>query len=281
MIELINKESYGQKGLFPYIVQVGTGGTGGYVTQMISQMLSIFNINGHFMIADPDVIEEKNLKNQLFVKSDIGKKKANVLAKRYSAAYNIPISSYSENYVEDLEVLKNLFYNNHLPNIGGYLFIPVIIGCVDNNYTRRVLHQFFEWTNKCIYLDVGNDSAKVPFDYGQRPMQEWSEKEKKEYDESGWDGQVVCGVKLSNKTILPPIAEVFPDILKDDDEIAPSQVACSNIVATDPQRLLTNRMAAMSVATYLNEIFQSATISNRMTFFHAKKGYMKSIEVTQ
>ncbi|MFD2132339.1 hypothetical protein ACFSKI_14125 [Pseudogracilibacillus auburnensis] len=31
--------------IFPYIVQIGMGGTGGYVIQMVAQMLSIFTQN--------------------------------------------------------------------------------------------------------------------------------------------------------------------------------------------------------------------------------------------
>ena len=158
------------------------------------------------------------------------------------------------------------------------MYLPVIISCVDNNFTRKIIHEFFEWVGNCLYIDVGNDSAKVPSDFGTRPMSEWTEQEIKDYEESGWDGQVVCGLKLDGKTILSPVAEVFPDILEDEDELAPSELACSEIVASDPQRLLTNRMAAMAVATYLNELFQSGTITNHITFFHAKKGYMKSIE---
>ncbi|MFD1609788.1 ThiF family adenylyltransferase [Oceanobacillus luteolus] len=285
MINLLEDKWRTRHGIFPYIVQLGTGATGSYTTQMVAQMMSIFKQDGFYLIADPDVIEEKNLKNQFFIKQDIGKKKADVLAKRYSAAYDLQIASYSEDYIEDYESLKMLFSNNHLKISDDVrydvLFLPVIIGCVDNNYTRAVIHEFFERAGRCLYIDVGNSAASVPSDFGIRPMTEWTDDESKSYEESGWDGQVVCGLKLQGETILPPVAEVFPDILSDKDEIAPSQLACSNIVANDPQRLLTNRMAAMSVATYLNELFQSGTISNHMTFFHAKKAYMKSIEVKQ
>lgn len=59
-------------------------------------------------------MRKKNLKNQLFVKQDIDKKKADVLAKRYSSAYDIQIASFSDSYIEDVDSLKKLFYNNHL-----------------------------------------------------------------------------------------------------------------------------------------------------------------------
>ncbi|MFC0273758.1 ThiF family adenylyltransferase [Metabacillus herbersteinensis] len=278
---LVNDHYYKKTKIYPFICQIGTGGNGGYVTQQIAQMMSIFQIKGHYLIVDPDRVEEKNLKNQLFIEADIGKKKADVLAKRYSAAYNIPISSYSESYIEDIQSLKNLF-NTDYQQIGSdyeVLYIPLIIGCVDNSFTRRVLHEFFESSRRCIYLDVGNGSVKVPNDFRDRPRDKWTKEEIESYDESGWDGQVVCGLRLEGKTILPSAVDVFPDFANDHDEIAPSQIACSNLVSMDPQRLITNRTASLAVATYMNELFESATISKHMTFFHAKEGYMKSMPV--
>ncbi|WP_337020132.1 hypothetical protein [Oceanobacillus massiliensis] len=107
-------------------------------------------------------------------------------------------------------------------------------------------------------------------------MENWTEEELEAYEESGWSGQVVCGLKMDNKTILSPLAEMFPDVLEDKDEIAPSQLSCSNIAESEPQRVLTNRMAAMSVAPYVNQLLAEGTISSHMTFFHSKEGYMKS-----
>ncbi|MDC3424286.1 ThiF family adenylyltransferase [Aquibacillus sp. 3ASR75-11] len=267
-----------RKQLYPFIIQIGVGGTGGPLVQHIAQMLSIFKQRGHYLIADPDLVEAKNLKNQLFVERDIGQKKADVLARRYRAAYNIGISSFSESYIEDVSSLKGLF-NTDYQQIGysrEVLYLPVIIGCVDNNYSRQIFHQFFEEAGRVLYIDVGNESVNVPNDFPNRPMKDWEDKEKEAYQNSGWSGQIVCGLKLNGETLLSPTGEVFPDILEDKDEIAPSQIACSELVASDPQRLLTNRMAAMGVSTYLNQLFENGTISNHITFFHAKKGYMKS-----
>ncbi|PGT82202.1 ThiF family adenylyltransferase [Bacillus sp. AFS040349] len=284
IIDLLEK-SYSDKRrkLYPYIVVVGTGGTGGYVVQHVAQMMSIFNMRGHFLITDPDVIEKKNLSNQLFVESDIGKKKADVLARRYRTAYNISISSFSDAYIEDVGMLKSLF-NTDYQAIGysnEVLYLPIIIGCVDNAYTRKVMNDFFHKVGRCLYIDVGNASTEVPKDFRDRPMEKWTDKEKELYAESGWNGQVVCGLKLDGKTILPAPAEVLPDLIDDEGEVAPSQMACSDLMASFPQRLLTNRMAAMAVTTYLNEIFESGTISKQMTFFNAKECFMKSQSITE
>ncbi|WP_078557259.1 ThiF family adenylyltransferase [Bacillus alkalicellulosilyticus] len=264
--------------IYPYIIQVGTGGTGSLMVQHIAQMLSTFNINGQYILADPDIIERKNLRNQLFLESEIGKSKAEVLANRYRTAYNIQIGSYTKGYVEDVQTLKSLFKTDYL-NIGytNYvLFLPVIIGCVDNNFTRKILHEFFQTSSQILYIDVGNDSVNVPHDYVNRPRNEWTKEEIDNYENTGWTGQAVCGLKLNRKTLLPPVAEVFPDILEDNDEIAPSQLSCSELLASDPQRSITNKMAAMSMGVLLNKFFESNTISKHKVFFHAEDGFMRA-----
>ncbi|NRD81049.1 ThiF family adenylyltransferase [Bacillus sp. BRMEA1] len=264
--------------IFPFIVQVGTGATGSNVVSHIAQLLSIFQIRGQYLIADPDIVEPHNLLNQLFLEGEVGKKKADVLARRYRAAYQVDIASYSKDYIEDVESLMQLFNTDYLRIGHSYdtLYLPIIIGCVDNNYSRQIMHQFFEKAGRCLYLDVGSEAAIVPADYPNRPKQEWTEEELDTFNSTGWSGQVVCGLKMDGQTILKAVAEMFPDILADKDEIAPSQVACSNIVAREPQRLIVNKMAALAVTTYINELFETGTISNHMTFFHAKKGYMRS-----
>ncbi|MGG1594769.1 ThiF family adenylyltransferase [Terribacillus saccharophilus] len=264
--------------VYPFICQIGTGATGTNLVQNIAQMLSGFRMSFNYILADPDVVEDKNLKNQLFISKDVGQTKAKVLAKRYSAAYDIGISSYSDGYVEDVKTLKRLFsINEKYADINyGTLILPILIGSVDNNFTRKVMHEFFYSVPRLLYIDVGNDSVKLPKDKDLSNIGHWTADEKTEYDSSGWDGQVVCGLRFNNETILEPVATIFPNILEEEDEIAPSEVSCSNVVASDPQRLMTNRMASISVLTYLNQIFESGTINNHMTFFHAKDGFMRS-----
>lgn len=273
----LREGKYREQHLFPYIVQIGTGGTGGYVAQQVAQMLSIFGIAAKYVLADYDVVEDKNLKNQLYIKKDVGRKKAEVLAKRYSAAYEIDIANYSNSYVEDIATIESLFKTDYL-GIHSYnvTYLPIIISCVDNNYSRKLFHEYFQQAEgNLLYLDVGNESVTLP-EQKDKPREEWSKEEVETYNSSGYTGQVVAGLKLGGKVITQPVASLFPDILEDDDEIAPSQLSCTELLASDPQRLITNRYAAMAVSTYLNEIFSEGTLSNHITFFHAKRMYMRT-----
>lgn len=269
------------KQIFPYIIQIGTGGTGGYLTQHISQLLGVSKVEAAYTIVDPDVIESKNLGNQLFLEEEIGLKKADVLAGRYSSAYGIDIASYSDGYIESIEDVRKLFDTEYLKvsRFGSHvLFCPILIGCVDNNFTRKILHTFFKTMKTCIYIDAGNESTSVPSDWQQRPKSEWTKEELEAFQESGWSGQVVTGVNL-NLFKQAPVAEVFPDILEDTDTIKPSELSCTELTASEPQRLIVNKFAAMVISNILTQIVEEGTISSQMTVFHAKKGYMRSTPI--
>lgn len=273
-----NYYSSKRKKLYPIIVQVGVGGTGSNFSQQLAQMLSVFGINGYYLLADFDHVEEKNIKNQLFVEGNIGKKKAEILAKRYSTAYNINVHSYTKSYIENVDQLLSLYNSDYfkIPSYYDTKVLPILIGCVDNNYSRKVFHDFFQKVPNLLYLDSGNESVVVPKDYQTRPQSKWTEEEVKAYNESGWSGQVICGLKIKNETLLEPYAVRHPEIWNDNDEIKPSELSCQELAASDPQRLLTNRMASMALSTYISELFECGTISNSKTVFHAKKGYMQS-----
>ena len=275
MMSLLNRL---EDEIVPYIVQIGVGGTGSSVAQQVAQMLSIHG-KGAYVLVDPDIVEEKNLNNQLFTSANIGFPKAEILAKRYSAAYHIPCYSFTERYVEDVQTIDRIF-SESLSTFRTYgsRLLPIIIGTVDNNFTRKVIHDFFNHSHvsSLLYIDAGNESVDVPHDVGQRPIEEWNDEELKCYNESGWTGQVVCGLKLQSSVLLEPVANLYPDILTSDDDIAPSTLSCEELSASDPQRLITNRFAAMIVSSYIAEVLNNSTISKHHTVFHAQRGYMKS-----
>lgn len=271
-------------GLYLYIVQLGCGGNGGPILQSLVQMLSSSKIPHTYVIADPDDIELKNLKNQPFLEEEIGFKKADVLAERYGAAYNVNISSYSDQYIESAKSMVQLF-NMDISHLDGYdsslRVVTIIIGAVDNHFTRGILNDTYSILKNVIYIDAGNESIIAPTDWRTRPRNRWTEEERELYDTSGWSGQVVCGVKLNGIEYQPAVATVHPEILMDTDDETfkkPSELSCSELAASDPQRMIVNRFASLAVTSYLNEIIESATITNHLTEFHAKRGYMRSYD---
>lgn len=76
------------------ILIVGGGGTGSRLVPLLGQFLKTcaWIPNPEITIVDDDVVEEKNLLRQNFISIDVGKHKAQVLAERYSRAFNINIT---------------------------------------------------------------------------------------------------------------------------------------------------------------------------------------------
>lgn len=282
IINLLKSTIYGRNytQAYFYIVQIGVGGVGSEITRQLSQMLASSKVPHTYVLADFDHVEAKNLRNQIFLEDEVGLKKADVLAERYSAVYDLNMYSYTEKYVEDIQELASLFSSDYLDREGytkDMQFIPLLIGSVDNSFTRQLMNELFNISNNIIYIDAGNESIIVPSDWRERPMQLWTNEELEDYKSSGWTGQVVCGVKL-NGQFQPALAEVYPDVLEATDTIKPSEVSCVDLAASDPQRTIVNKFSALAVCTYLSEIIEEYTVSNHVTQFHAMRGYMKTID---
>lgn len=270
--------------IVPHIVLVGAGGNGGLILQHIAQMMSIFKLDGEIVIADPDVAELKNLGNQLFIQQDVGKHKAEVLARRYRAGYNVPISSYTTQYIEDVKMLDLLFSNKYellnKQKNDNYLYLPILIGAVDNMYSREIFHQYFHQTENILYIDVGNTSVTVPPNWKEVDKKHWTPEQINSYKNSGYNGQAICGIKRNGEVILPPLADAFPQAFEQKD-IAPSKLSCSDLAASEPQRVITNKFAAMAVAQFINELFDEGTVSNHYIIFHAQKAFMKAAPICE
>jgi len=277
-ISLINSPN--KKPLF-FIVQLGAGGNGSYILQQNAQLCSIFEQESFHLICDPDHVEKKNLRNQLFIERDLGKMKAEVLTDRYGRHYDVNMASYTQSFVESSETLSRLFDQIKSFDHQNRPIIPILIGCVDNNFTRQIMHEFFVTQPDLLYIDVGVEAAQTPDDLNRQDKSRWTKDELDAYSNSGWTGQVVAGLRMNGETLLEPVAGLYPDILEDNDDIAPSEISCQQIVASDPQRLATNKLASMAVYTFMNEILESKSLSMHQAIFHARKGYLRSTPVPE
>jgi hypothetical protein len=259
---------YGQSSiskLLYYIVLVGCGGNGGYAVQRITKMLYAFNnVHSFLMLADPDTVEEKNLLRQPFIASDIGKKKSDVLAKRYGSTYGLKIGSYSDTYIESVEQLEGLFSHTDYLHKDGQFIQKVLIGAVDNDFSRKIMNDYFNKTDDLIYIDAGIEGVYLPGG-GAKPEEKWTEEETLENLDSGYSGQVVVGVK-KGKVILPPLDGVYPIDAKD--AIPPSH-SCG-VEPYQPQRMISNEMAALQITTVVNELFATNSILVNVLNFNAR-----------
>jgi hypothetical protein len=260
------------------VVLVGAGGTGGYCLQQMCRLLyglkqlrtarcaqpPVFSERvpenvPEVLVADGDHVESANLLRQYFVEGDVHKNKALVLGERYSAAYGLSISAYPH-YISTKGKLEELVPEG-----------SVVIGCVDNAPTRRIMHEGLGDYENVIYIDSGNSGVPSPHQQNARP----DRADLARMRESGWEGQVVCGVRKDHETLLPFPGEVFPDLIEGE-EALPTEIPCGQVAASDPQRHLTNLTAATVLMGYLTPLLSDGTILHHRSFFDARRGYVRS-----
>lgn len=122
---------------------VGCGGTGSRLVPLLTQFLRSITReysprgwlgNPNIVLCDFDTIEEKNLARQNFIRQDIGKNKAVVLAERYSKAYGLNITPMTT-AIEGSEDISRFFYSQL--NVDLLKEPCMIIMCVDSVVARR------------------------------------------------------------------------------------------------------------------------------------------------
>lgn len=188
---------------------VGCGGTGSLLARdlpklLIGQMHKICLIDG-------DIIEEKNMKRQSYQNQDINENKAVALGSKISTFYNTKVDVISRFLVEK-EILQ--YCNNNR------CYIPVIIGCVDNDKTRKIIEKTVQKLERCIYIDSAN---------------------------SEYDGNVYVYMKLGKQTAGALRSESY----KLDDDLHPLEESCQAQTGKgNVQYLVTN----CKMATVLLEI---------------------------
>ncbi len=273
-----------------HLVICGVGGIGGYLLQSACRLLyglreerrerrereaAAAQANGHFpnhgrrepppplipeiLLIDGDSVSGKNLRRQYFLPADVGKNKARILAERYGAAYGLEVAAYPHYLTPDTDLTR---------------IVPegsVVVGAVDNARSRELLGEKLSAYRDVVYLDSGN--AGVPLD---PPDREPTREERIQARDSGWEGQVLCGVRRDGETILPFPAEQMPDLVEDDSELLPSEVPCGQVVVSNPQRHLTNIVAATTLLTFLTPLLTEGSLVNRMSLFCARTGYVRS-----
>ena len=234
------------------IIMLGAGGTGGHVAPHLYRLLHTLERPVKVIIADGDIVEEKNLVRQNFVCSDLGRNKAQVLAERYASAFGMEVH-YIPDFVESEDRLAELVRPNSFSTspypIPRYEGLSILIGAVDNNRSRQLCHQVFMKADNLIYIDSGNGE---------------------------FTGQVVCGIRRNGRTYYKPIGDTYPDILADTDKF-PTELSCAEAAVSAPQSIVANIMAATAVVSYIYNILVLGSIDVRSVTFSTKTVNLKPI----
>lgn len=229
---------------------VGCGGTGSNLVPHMSQLIySLKSEKISVVLADQDLIEPENIGRQFFIKPEIGENKAEILQTRYHTAWGINISHHPY-YITEEGTLLNLL--NPPDTHKTRPVMPILIGCVDNNFSRQVFDKAFMQSENLIYIDAGN---------------------------SEFTGQVVMGLRYKGKTLLKPVADCFPEILTDQDEIQVSGTCTRNSIK-QPQNLLVNLWAATIMLSFLNNIMALKKMPASMATFNAGNTILRPLFVS-
>lgn len=243
---------------------IGAGGNGSHFFRGLCQDLrthlnafesTMYNCPfalDHILLVDGDKIEKKNLGNQIFEESEIGEYKVVALSERYGDHYDLNVLRHTE-YIQDTQDLHRL---NPIMNNIGIQNVPVIIAMVDNNATRRIIHEYFmdDQVPSLLYMDAGIHG--VEYDRNKSPRAE-----------TGNNGQIVIGLKWNGAVVLEPICSLYPEILEDTESRVPG---CGVVVQSAPQRLSTNKFAAQLANNVVNSLLTEKSILIHQLLFDSR-----------
>lgn len=271
--------AYRNKNYLPdniHILIIGCGGNGGYLVPQVMRYVRSFTDKQQLptpgqtnrqkfkidiTIVDGDTIEQKNLIRQNFIAPDIGKNKARVMAERYGRAFGLEVGIV-ERYI-NADLARDLIID-----LTGSV---IILGCVDNNATRKILYEHVwheveesQKAQNLFWIDVANEMFDGQVVIGYRHKTHGTRKgygiaagpgkmRTKDY----WDDKMVelvntfsNGLDLVRRGIdfpMPCIAEVFPDILEGKPDFDPDDPSCAEAVEQVDQAMATNIMSASQI----------------------------------
>lgn len=210
-----------KEGQKSYII-LGAGGTGSWLASFLSK------IDVDCMIVDGDVVEPKNVTRQNFTNNEVTKMKAEAIGDRYRI-------DFVTEFLSDSSVLEELI--DTLPGT------PVIVGCLDNNASRKLAHDVFMNAkyNDIYWVDAGN-----------------AERHGQVYVAVKEDGVVKYGSPID-------IDEAFQNF--EGDERRPDQISCAEHSESAPQNVTANITSATFIFDILNVINTSGMLfANKFQF---------------
>lgn len=257
-----------EKSLIVYTI-IGAGGTGGYVIRDLLRYLQALKLKGdlrHFAVnlIDGDIVEEKNLIRQNFIQADLGKYKAEVLAKRYGTAFGVPVN-YKNSFLNRYSEL-DLLLNNTAREFGFHGNLSkiqhVIVGCVDNHEARRTINQYIQSSDHHYWIDSGNERTTGQVVCAYSRWRQWK----------GSDYSYFNDHYQSNElNSLPTIIDIFPEIKDPTRDLEGSDnTSCAERAMVEDQNIFINMTAAVNVLNYLRQITNDELITGNAVYFDIK-----------
>ena len=255
-----------------HFVIIGTGGTGGYLIPNLARQIALSNEGNDrpntLTLIDEDIIEEKNLIRQNFVFPDIGKNKAEVLAKRYGRSFGLEIGvvpKYMTNPNDLLDVAESLHAKNANTPRNRQNFI--LVDCTDNNKTRLLIKEAADalaQKSSVVFLSSGNEERAGQVICSFKPKRvNFSRRQSIFTFRSEMNGLFTDASSI----FTPDFFDVFPN---SDLEKLPTELSCAEAAVSAPQNISANITAATILFNYCNSLLAGEGITALAVFFDTK-----------
>lgn len=169
------------------ILIIGCGGTGSRLVPLLAQFVKAcpWVHEPEMTLVDDDIVEDKNLLRQNFISTDVGKYKAEVLAQRYSRAFDIKITASKDRVVaapsNPNRLISKVIPGYTHPTPEQYEIFQkhsrnsIIVLCVDSPEARRDIISNMSYyasfgISTVLVLDSGNEN-----DFGQVSVSTWAQ----------------------------------------------------------------------------------------------------------
>lgn len=230
----------------PHIYLIGAGGTGGFLLEKLTRLFANFDHPVTIEAIDGDTVEGKNLKRQNFTFDDLDHNKAQVLCTRLSKLVpHAPKLVPKTDYLTDNSLLTDIALLDEDET-------PIIVDCVDNTATRRLINDSVK--------ALGGEIPVIVLNSGN--------------NEQG--GQIVAwsNKPVTNKTLtgekeisLKSMLELFPEtnIIKDDHDKNPGLVSiCAEESESKPQTMMANVFNSDILASLIFTLATNKTIAHNV-----------------
>lgn len=227
------------------VVIVGCGGTGAAAARIVARIIyDLQRSRRHtpnLMLVDHDIVEAKNIGRQAFAMTEIGRFKAEAIARRLNFSLGLDVSWISE----PLDASRH--HNRYSSQI--------VISCVDNHAARQEIHRL-----DGVLIASGNhkDSGQVCIGNTDDVKQVRRCFDEKQYH------------------YLPKEGLLFPDLLQPEPVIVQPAVSCGELVESGEQSLLVNDWQANVIGNYVYKLLHRQPITSFLTFIDSDSGMVTS-----
>ena len=215
---------------------LGAGGTGSWLCAFLDKM----SLNNNVIVMDGDIVESKNVLRQNFKRYDVDKKKAEVVA-------NSNMMSYVHGYITDTSIFHQIM--SEFPEGT----VPMLIGCLDNNASRKIAHDFVQEVPNIVWIDGGN-----------------AERHGQAYVCIKENGEIVEGYE--SPIDIEPAFQNY-----EGDERRPDQISCAEHSESAPQNVTANVTSANVIFNLMAIFLNGGAITANKYIFDTRSVTMTPV----